>query len=789
MSRRRQAVWRTVLSHDRLVGDGTEHVSRASSPSFVESVSAASTVDTASINSESVTSMKSDGGEAVRTFFASLAADDDCEDAQAKKQSQVTLGYSSSYRERGAVSRWKRVRVGVRCRPASTDACDDGNSLEEGGRGCRQVVHLEGKSVEVDCGKARSKTFLLDQTFGPDSTQQDVYDNFVRPVVSDVLEGYNGSVLAYGQTGTGKTYTMGTLEPLGQTPSSSDGIVPNALRQIFEEMGRFSCSPACGCRWRVSLSFLQLYLEHLQDLLAPLGGRETADQSLTMREDPSKGFYVQNLPSYDVSSVSEAFALINLGLENRLIACTQLNTCSSRSHTILTIQLDLQPCPHNARFGPHAIESRLRLVDLAGSERIRGVRGGVRDESRVQEARCINVSLSALGNVVSALAAAAGDTTDRGSSVGSLTSSEVTAESGISTSASTHVPFRDSKLTRLLQDSLVGKRGCNTALIATISPSLDSQRETLSTLQFASRCMRVRTKAHIQRKESPADYAELYSKLQARLSSVERDFNYREHCIRRSYEMEIARLQALASSGGVTFNGNGVQPPPPPQSPGQEEMFYEMYLNFINLGQVFKSRLERQRQAIERLVCIDLSTEKQQALVSKIGCVETRLIAACNLVGQEHSQQEPLFHAIQAETGISKGMLHADQALLKFAQLGPKEPSARLARHAKVTSVMLKLECDAAHELLESIIKRFADSSRNEELESCTQALEYLLHSNSQLRNELENSSPAICYEHLQEKQPSPPPHHPPVASTTASMSQLDAFLQSANPENASVCS
>jgi len=303
-----------------------------------------------------------------------------------------------------------------------------------------------------------------------------------------VLRGLNGTIFAYGQTGTGKTHTMGLLD-LGNPGDADRGIVPRALQRVFTDS---SGDAAPVRRRRVTMSFLQIYCEQIYDLLAPepppalvreseafrATPRKAQDECLQVREHPGCGFYVQGLREYVVHDIHEAEALVAFGLRHRALAPTLMNATSSRSHTVLTatVDFDLDDDDSTSRSdapsestslkaGHNSVHinlkgAKLLLVDLAGSERVR------RTESqgkRLAEARAINASLAALGNVIAALA-------DAG--------------------PGKHVPFRDSKLTRLLQDSLGGE--CRTALIATLGPSRGSVNESASTLAFADRCATVR---------------------------------------------------------------------------------------------------------------------------------------------------------------------------------------------------------------------------------------------------------------------------------------------------------
>ena len=275
----------------------------------------------------------------------------------------------------------------------------------------------------------KQRDFIFDYVFHQDSSQDTVFDRVAKPVVDDVLKGFNGTIFAYGQTGTGKTYTMGILESVEDEHA---GIIPRAIARIFNYVNNDLADTNTDVK--ITLSFLQLYRETIQDLLAPASStygdgkgsvtphKSISEDNLVIREDPRRGFYVEGLQEFIVRDYREAEALINLGLENRTIAPTLMNATSSRSHTVLTLSIERQGLNLGSRT--KNVRSKLLMVDLAGSERVRRT---ISKGTRLNEARSINTSLSALGNVIAALAE----------------------------DKNVHVPYRDSKLTRLLQDSLV----------------------------------------------------------------------------------------------------------------------------------------------------------------------------------------------------------------------------------------------------------------------------------------------------------------------------------------------
>ena len=255
------------------------------------------------------------------------------------------------------------------------------------------VLNKETVRLEV----ARTATVCehgCDAAFGPQASQAELFDGVARDVVDAVLAGVDGTVVAYGQTGAGKSHTLGVLEAPDHVERARDGVVPRALRRLF------AARPG-----EVVMSFLEIYDDRVRDLLAPPRNVEEvarrrhdeafsakaprpADvvEGLPVRENARGGFEVEGLRAYAARDLAEALDLVAYGLRRRATAATKLNATSSRSHTILVVD---------------AGGAALRVVDLAGSERNRvsGSRG-----ARLREARAINASLAALGNVVAALA-------------------------------------------------------------------------------------------------------------------------------------------------------------------------------------------------------------------------------------------------------------------------------------------------------------------------------------------------------------------------------------------------
>ena len=295
--------------------------------------------------------------------------------------------------------------------------------------------------------------FTFDEVFDIDSSQEEVYSLTAKPAVLSVLEGYNSTIFAYGQTGTGKTFTMEGFTY--DNMDSKRGIIPRTIEDIFQYIESNSNRDT---KFIIRAAYLQIYNEMISDLLKP----NSTNKNLNIREDKKKGLYVEHLSEWAVRGPNDIYALLERGASCRAIANTNMNDVSSRSHAVFMIIVE-QMISDSDLNGKQIIKvGRLNLVDLAGSERTRvtGATG-----KQLEESKKINKSLSALGNVINALTDPKGRT---------------------------HIPYRDSKLTRLLENSLGGN--CKTTMIATISPAQCSFNESLSTLNFAKRAKNIKNR-------------------------------------------------------------------------------------------------------------------------------------------------------------------------------------------------------------------------------------------------------------------------------------------------------
>ena len=401
----------------------------------------------------------------------------------------------------------ENFKVVIRVRPPLEREVSAGKSykhsvaVDSNNATCTLSENLEawrggGGAVDGDGIVFNTHQHTFDHVYDQDASQKEVYERSAKDAVLSTLKGYNAAILAYGQTGTGKTYTMegdplarreiataarndassknkrtknihaelnGPSSSVGQEDAtgSERGIIPRAIEDIF---GYITDDTSTESKYLVRASYVQIYNEVVSDLLKP------DRTNLTIREDKKRGVYVEGLSEWVVKTPDEIYGLMERGASQRATGSTRMNELSSRSHAVFIIIVE------NARFEVDESSAsgelrqsfrvgKLNLVDLAGSERVRltGATG-----VRLEESKKINQSLSALGNVIKAL----------------------TEPNGRS-----HVPYRDSKLTRVLEDSLGGN--CKTTMMAMISPALEAFAESLSTIKFANRAKHIKNTARV----------------------------------------------------------------------------------------------------------------------------------------------------------------------------------------------------------------------------------------------------------------------------------------------------
>lgn len=421
---------------------------------------------------------------------------------------------------------------------------------------CENLSALTDADGTAGPGAYGSHTFSFDHVYDQQCTQSAVYENTAKAVVESSLEGYNATIFAYGQTGTGKTYTMEGFNS-GSGSVEERGIIPRAIEQIFSHI---QSHISARMRFLVRASYLQIYNESISDLLKP------ERSNLTIREDKKRGVFVEGLSEWVVRSPEEIYGLMERGGAMRATGSTKMNEVSSRSHAVFIIIAEQSKTSYvdargteipadeftamvNAYQARHSsgkaaknangtmalhpkLESMIRqsfkvgklnLVDLAGSERVRlsGATG-----QRLEESKKINQSLSALGNVIAALTDARGRQ---------------------------HIPYRDSKLTRILEDSLGGN--CKTTMMAMISPALEAITESLSTLKFANRAKSIKNEARVNedldQKSLLRKYERELKRLRAELDEKSRNVVDKRRLLeldeqrRRAEEDKMAAIRAL----------------------------------------------------------------------------------------------------------------------------------------------------------------------------------------------------------------------------------------------------
>ncbi|ODV95945.1 hypothetical protein PACTADRAFT_49376 [Pachysolen tannophilus NRRL Y-2460] len=328
----------------------------------------------------------------------------------------------------------------------------DTNSFNNGGNQRLSAGGSSGNSgsgsfIGKHSNRIREHRFVFDRLFDEGAQQEEVYNNTTKPLLDSILDGFNATVFAYGATGCGKTHTI------TGTPNSP-GIIFLTMKELFEKIDAMSDTHTI----ELSLSYLEIYNETIKDLLNP--SPAAGPKSLALREDENKRISVSNLSVYKPQSVDEVMELITIGNENRTISPTEANSTSSRSHAVLQINVDSKN--RTANIDEDHAFATLSIIDLAGSERASATKN---TGERLHEGANINKSLLALGNCINALC----DPRRRN-----------------------HVPYRDSKLTRLLKFSLGGN--CKTVMIVCVSPSSLHYDETLNTLKYANRAKEIKTK-------------------------------------------------------------------------------------------------------------------------------------------------------------------------------------------------------------------------------------------------------------------------------------------------------
>lgn len=390
------------------------------------------------------------------------------------------------------------IRVICRFRPQNEREKQE--AARASGSGDESVNIELAPQVATVTAKGNKNVFTLDRILPSSTEQEEVYEAVAKPTVIDLLNGYNGTIFAYGQTGAGKSFTM--FGPDIESQPKLRGIIPRSISLIFDTI----MNDTSGSEFTIKCSFLEIYKEMVHDLLNPKAG------PLKVRETPARGTWVEDLTEEFVASEKEVLDLIRIGEKCRSVAYTKMNATSSRSHSLFTLILQQKSADGSVKTG------KLNLADLAGSEKV-GKTGAVGET--LDEAKKINQSLSALGNCINALTKQ-----KRG-----------------------HVPFRDSKLTFILRESLGGNS--KTTLVVNCSPDKFNIDETISTLQFAQRAKMIKNSVSVNKQRSVEELNQIIAKLTKEISQLKMYIQGLGHAVPKALDSVDNELDAqLKQSNG-----------------------------------------------------------------------------------------------------------------------------------------------------------------------------------------------------------------------------------------------
>lgn len=347
------------------------------------------------------------------------------------------------------------IRVTVRYRPMNRrEKSEEKNGVCVKVSDCHRACEIENDTT------GRKSTFFFDKVYPPGVAQSDVYTYTGRPLVDACIKGYNSTLFAYGQTGSGKTFSM-----MGVLGTDNRGIQPRVIEDLFDYIENDAENPE---EYKISISMCEIYMERIKDLLNP-----KAD-NCQVRESKEQGIYVEGIQKAHCASATEVLDCMDRGFMNRAVSATKMNPESSRSHCVTILE-----CTRTKANGSVSV-AKIKMVDLAGSEKTGKTEA---TGNRLKEAMMINSSLTALSKVLNALC-----------------------------EGSKFIPYRDSKLTRLLQDALGGNS--KTSLICAASPCAFNCEETISTLRFGERAKKVKCNAKINAKLSPDEYKKRVGELE-----------------------------------------------------------------------------------------------------------------------------------------------------------------------------------------------------------------------------------------------------------------------------------
>ncbi|KAK1172031.1 kinesin-1 heavy chain isoform X1 [Acipenser oxyrinchus oxyrinchus] len=460
-------------------------------------------------------------------------------------------------------------------------------------RGDKYIAKFQGDDSVVIGGKP----YAFDRVFQSNTSQEQVYNLCAQKIVKDVLEGYNGTIFAYGQTSSGKTHTMeGILHD-----SDGMGIIPRIVQDIFN----YIYSMDENLEFHIKVSYFEIYMDKIRDLL------DVSKTNLAVHEDKNRVPYVKGCTERFVCSPDEVMDTIDEGKSNRHVAVTNMNEHSSRSHSIFLINVKQENTQTEQK-----LSGKLYLVDLAGSEKVSktGAEGAVLDE-----AKNINKSLSSLGNVISALA-----------------------------EGTTYIPYRDSKMTRILQDSLGGN--CRTTIVICCSPSSYNEPETKSTLMFGQRAKTIKNTVCVNVELTAEQWKKKYEREKEKNKTLRNTITWLENELNRwrngesvPVDEQFDKEKANAEVFALDNVSNNEKPAPTPGVPGVKLSDAEREKCDAEIAKLYKQlddkddEINQQSQLAEKL--------KQQMLDQE------ELLGTSR---RDHDNMQAELNRLQAENEASK---------------------------------------------------------------------------------------------------------------------------------------